>query len=248
MSLTDKELIRSYRFTLGAFVFGSVATLGINLAHAESGWGPKLTSIIAPISVLFVVEMFLHAPKPSDPRIGRLLQIIIGAIGFSALTISYVHTADLLMSYGEAALLAWLMPMVPDGMMAASSIYLALTMREREKRAGEQELLEAEMQRKAEIAERRRSTIASKKAAPAAKVAPKTTKSASAKVSTPSAKELQLQAQSVYRESLDAGKPLSAVALAEKFDRKETWGRTQIRLVQESLVPDNAESLQLVSA
>lgn len=134
MAITDKELSRALLITRAAFAFGAGSTMLINLAHAESGWGPKLASLIAPISILFVVEMLVHIPKPQHRGFTFLIRSMILLIGTAALAISYTHTAELLITYGEKPIMAWVTPIVPDGMMVVSSIGLALVMREREQR------------------------------------------------------------------------------------------------------------------
>lgn len=232
MSLTDSELARSHRLALGSFAFGSLATLLINIAHAQDGMGAKLTSVIAPISVLLVVEMFLHAPKPDSRKVATLMFGVIGVIGAAALTISYAHTAQLLLSYGETALLAWLMPLIPDGMMVISSMVLALVMREKEKRSAEKAEAAQVALRKAEAAEKRR--VAKESRPKASKVETKAPTEAAAPAKKVSAKELQLEAQELFRKSQISGQPLTAAELAAKFDRKEPWARQQMRAVLDS--------------
>lgn len=157
MAFTDKELSRAFFVTRTAFVFGAGSTMLINLAHADSGWGPKLASLIAPISILFVVEMLIHMPKANHRGITFLVRFSTFMIGAAAATISYVHTAELLISYGEKPLMAWILPIVPDGMMVVSSIILALVMREREKRTTRQLQEErAEKERLEHVAEAER--------------------------------------------------------------------------------------------
>lgn len=122
--LTEQQLRKAKRISRTAFAFGAGATLLINLAHAQPALGPRLGAIVAPICVLFAVEIALVVPTP-DSRAARLLKFWgLSLIGMAALIISYIHTAELFMTYGEPPFTAWITPIVPDGMMIAASIAL----------------------------------------------------------------------------------------------------------------------------
>lgn len=121
---TERQYRKAITTTRLAFAFGALTTVAINLAHAADGLGAKLAALPAPICLLFAVEIMLVVPDPESRWMKRAKYGITGLVGLAALLISYTHTAQLFLEYGEHPLVAWITPIVPDGMMIAASVAL----------------------------------------------------------------------------------------------------------------------------
>lgn len=139
----------------GFFIFGAAATIMVNLAYVPSGWGPKLTSVIAPISVLGVVEILARVPFPKKFWWSFSKYSILTIVGVSALFASYWHMAHLFLRYEEDTAVAWILPVVPDGMMVISALGMIALSNMRDHRIAEQERKKAEAEQSAKaLAER----------------------------------------------------------------------------------------------
>lgn len=119
-----KSLKNSRRIVWAFFLFGAIATVMVNFAYASPDWGPRLLSIVAPVSVLGTVEILGRVPFRKTWVWKMNQYILVFIVGGSALFVSYYHTAHLAIRYGFEPIVAWIQPMVTDGMMIISALAL----------------------------------------------------------------------------------------------------------------------------
>lgn len=196
MNMTDKQLQSAQNISRSAFAFGAAATVFVNYSYAHSSVGAKIVSLIAPISILFVVEIITRIPISKGIRYG-----VASVVGSAALLTSYYHTAQLFISYGENPVIAWIQPIVPDGLMILATLSLIFLSNIEEK------LDEAASKKK--IALQKKSEAGPTKAQLATKAE-------------------QEAARKVYTDSVNDGKPFTPKELAEKTGRSVTWCRARI--------------------
>ncbi|MDE3724441.1 DUF2637 domain-containing protein [Nocardiopsis sp. N85] len=114
-----------------AFVTGAVVSVGANVLHALDGEGPVeagqvIASGWAPVALLLVAELVARARNAGPWWIVALRWIGTGVVATVAAVVSYGHMRDLLLSYGETALVAHLLPLSVDGLLLVASLALAV--------------------------------------------------------------------------------------------------------------------------
>ncbi|MDA2806137.1 DUF2637 domain-containing protein [Nocardiopsis suaedae] len=113
-----------------AFITGAAVSIGANILHATSGGravdaGQVVAAAWAPIALLLVAEMVTRTRQSGAWWIVALRWLGTAVVAAVAAIVSYGHMRDLLLSYGESALVAYLLPLSVDGLILVASIALA---------------------------------------------------------------------------------------------------------------------------
>ncbi len=113
-----------------AFITGAAVSIGANVLHATSGGaavdaGQIVAAAWAPIALLLVAEMVTRTRQNGAWWIVALRWLGTAVVAAVAAIVSYGHMRDLLLSYGESALVAYLLPLSVDGLILVASIALA---------------------------------------------------------------------------------------------------------------------------
>lgn len=101
----------------GGFLFGTVASLAANVAHAQQHIGAQLVAAFAPLALLVVVEVSARVEWAPSVRFVLARWVGVGAVALIAFTVSYRAQAALFLSYGLDPLSAAILPLAVDGLM-----------------------------------------------------------------------------------------------------------------------------------
>ncbi|GAB3718730.1 DUF2637 domain-containing protein [Nocardiopsis nanhaiensis] len=244
-----------------AFTTGAVVSIGANVLHALDNDGPTdLGRLIAagwaPVALLLVAELVTRARQSGPWWIITLRWLGTAVVAGVAAIVSYGHMRDLLLSYGETALVAHLLPLSVDGLLLVSSLALASPAEKGPHNLGTP-AAPAEKgghvvpppAAPAEGGERigppadpvegeRFVTHAAPVPVPAASG---TNDTVTVPLNDAQALDVDTaeepgdereQARQAYRAALAQGVPLTGRQLAERFGRSASWGRTRIRECQ----------------
>ncbi|GAA3737931.1 hypothetical protein HDA32_005370 [Spinactinospora alkalitolerans] len=113
-----------------AFVAGAAVSIGANVLHATNGPGPMDAGRVAaaawaPVALLLVAEMVTRSRQRGSRWIVALRWVGTAIVAGVAAVVSYGHMRDLLISYGEDPLVAYLLPLSVDGLVLVASIAIA---------------------------------------------------------------------------------------------------------------------------
>jgi hypothetical protein len=229
-----------------AFVTGAVVSIGANVLHALDGGGPVdagrvVASGWAPVALLLVAELVARARQSGPWWIITLRWTGTAVVAGVAAVVSYGHMRDLLLSYGETALVAHLLPLSVDGLLLVASLALAgpgaLDEDQGVPDGGAVPDEDSGKPRPAPVPERAALTPA----AGASDRRDVVTVSLDDDQATGPVEDHgaavppgddRARARQVYRAALVEGVPLTGKELAARFGRSESWGRTRIRECQ----------------
>lgn len=221
-----------------AFITGAVVSVGANVLHALDGgeavdFGRVVAAGWAPVALLLVAELVARARQSGPWWIVTLRWAGTAVVAGVAAIVSYGHMRDLLLSYGETALVAHLLPLSVDGLLLVASLALASPGDTDSRPERPVERVE-----EAPIVEEERHALPPL-AAPVSVPAVDGTRD-TVTVSVDDAQGLdggpveksddkRALARNTYRAAQAEGIPLTGKELAERFGRSESWGRTRIR-------------------
>lgn len=228
-----------------AFITGAVVSVGANVLHALDGggavdFGRVVAAGWAPVALLLVAELVARARQSGPWWIVTLRWAGTAVVAGVAAVVSYGHMRDLLLSYGETALVAHLLPLSVDGLLLVASLALASP--------GDTGARSGHVERRAEEGVEEAPTV-EEGAHPARTLAAPVPVSAGSgtrdTVTVPvddsqdpgggpveEAGDERAQARQAYRVARAEGVPLTGKELAARFGRSESWGRTRIRECQ----------------
>ncbi|MBE3000188.1 DUF2637 domain-containing protein [Nocardiopsis sp. HNM0947] len=233
-----------------AFATGAVVSIGANVLHALDGDGPTdfgrlVAAGWAPVALLLVAELVARARQSGPWWIITLRWSGTAVVAAVAAIVSYGHMRDLLLSYGETALVAHLLPLSVDGLLLVASLALASPDGIDQQHAhGESEKMQVNSNViTSDVARGGRDPWLVNESAPAARdddekqqVSPTVVNAdGSARgadpvtVTTAHGGDTREQARHAYRAALNKGVPPTGKELAARFGRSESWGRTRIR-------------------
>ena len=218
-----------------AFVTGAVVSVGANVLHALHGGGPVeagrvIASGWAPVALLLVAELVARSRTAGPWWIIALRWVGTGVVAAVAAVVSYGHMRDLLLSYGETALVAHLLPLSVDGLLLVASLALAAP-------KGDGTAPVPSGERRPTAVPERAALVPT--AAAAAAVGAVEADGGRAVVTvtvddtqgdngdTPT--DDRAAARQAFRAARAAGERLTGRELADRFGRSERWGRDRIR-------------------
>ncbi|MFC9087045.1 DUF2637 domain-containing protein [Nocardiopsis dassonvillei] len=219
-----------------AFVTGAVVSIGANVLHALNGGGTVdagqvIASGWAPVALLLVAELVARARQSGPWWIITLRWTGTAVVAGVAAVVSYGHMRDLLLSYGETALVAHLLPLSVDGLLLVAS--LALAGPDTSNDGGAQGVPRGEPVPHEDHGGKPRPEPVPERAALVPTVgADDTREVVTVPLDDDQAAEPgdeRAKARAAYRAALDQGVPLTGKELAARFARSERWGRDRIR-------------------
>lgn len=230
-----------------AFTTGAVVSIGANVLHALDGAGSVDAGRVvaagwAPVALLLVVELVARARRSGPWWIITLRWTGTAVVAGVAAIVSYGHMRDLLLSYGETALVAHLLPLSVDGLLLVASLALASPDGTEQRHSRVEEVEEAvegvEHAEEAPEEVEDDTPLATAVPLPAAHGTVLAADSTRDTVTVPidsrqhhdgEETDDRAQARNTYRAALADGVALNGKALAARYGRSASWGRTRIR-------------------
>ncbi|WP_083931934.1 DUF2637 domain-containing protein [Nocardiopsis salina] len=228
-----------------AFATGAVVSIGANVLHALDGDGPTdfgrlVAAGWAPVALLLVAELVARARQSGPWWIITLRWSGTAVVAAVAAIVSYGHMRDLLLSYGETALVAHLLPLSVDGLLLVASLALASPDGTDQRHAhGESEKQQVSPTVvNADGSAHGAAPWLVNESVPAARdtrdtvtvpIPPEGVDSADPSHTAAKRDDDRARARHAYRAALNEGVPLTGKELAARFGRSESWGRTRIR-------------------
>ncbi|WP_026115931.1 DUF2637 domain-containing protein [Nocardiopsis kunsanensis] len=198
----------------------------------------------APVALLLVAELVVRARQNGPWWIAALRWAGTGVVAAVAAIVSYGHMRDLLLSYGETALVAHLLPLSVDGLLLVASLALASPDDTQQRHEDVEEVVEEGLDdthaRHDHVEETAEEEPDGARAAPAlaAPVPVLAARNTHEAVTVPvgdnhdhdgEETDERARARNTYRAALAEGVALNGKALAARYGRSASWGRTRIR-------------------
>ncbi|MGW8438800.1 DUF2637 domain-containing protein [Nocardiopsis sp. NPDC055879] len=220
-----------------AFTTGAVVSVGANVLHALDGggavdFGRVVAAGWAPVALLLVAELVARARQSGPWWIIALRWAGTAVVAGVAAIVSYGHMRDLLLSYGETALVAHLLPLSVDGLLLVASLALAFP-----GDTGDRPERPVERVEEAPTVEEERHGLPSLAAPVSVSAVDGTRDTVTVPVGDaqdPGGEPFddRVRARNAYRVARTEGVPPTGKELAARFGRSESWGRARIRECQ----------------
>lgn len=220
-----------------AFATGAVVSIGANVLHALDGDGPTdfgrlVAAGWAPVALLLVAELVARARQSGPWWIITLRWSGTAVVAAVAAIVSYGHMRDLLLSYGETALVAHLLPLSVDGLLLVASLALASPDGTDQRHGHAEEAIAVEASTRPVPVPAAPDTVLATDGTRDTVTVPIPTEEAGRadhSGTTAERDDDRAQARHAYRAALNEGVPPTGKELAARFGRSESWGRTRIR-------------------
>lgn len=240
-----------------AFVAGIAASVAANVAHAAGSVGARAVAGWAPLALLLTIEVMMRVPAPRHRALAALRYLGTVVVAGVAAVASYRHMRGLALAYGEDELTAATLPLSVDGLVVVASIALLVLADQRRAAiaaaAAPASTAVEPLPAPDPVPEPDSVPPAAAEPLPhlepAVPPVPWPAQQQALPLPPPdpvmvpadaATEALWAAARQAWRDSLAAGQPLTGKALAERFGRKERWGRDRIAEAKAELAAEAA--------